>query len=79
MEIERGFLQGSNAGPLLWNLSTRCTFSAFADDLLLLTESQSRVQIERKGTALIALVEAWIQIVGVEKKKTKIKHAQSCL
>lgn len=48
-----------------------CCFSAFADDLLLLVELQSRAYLEREGAALMAIVESWGRSVGLEVNKNK--------
>lgn len=66
--------------PQLWNikidqllhqLSVTCRFSAFADDLLLLIEWQSRAQLKRDGAQAMTLVEGWGRRVGVELNKDK--------
>lgn len=83
VDVVRGCPQDSIAGPLLWNimidpllhsLSNRCGFSAFADDLLLLVEGQSRACLERKGSGIMAVVEAWGNEVVVE-----VNVAKTCI
>ena len=51
---------------LLQELGLHCKFSAYADDLLLLVESQSRAELERRGTALMQIVAEWSRNVGVQ-------------
>jgi len=56
----RGCPQGSICGPFIWNLmmddllwrlrGAGCKVVAYADDLLLIVEEQSRVELERMGT-----------------------------
>jgi hypothetical protein len=72
--VERGCPQGSICGPYIWNLMmdsllhqlvSHCECCAYADDLLLLIEGQSRLQIERKGEECMKLVCDWGEFVGV--------------
>ena len=59
-KVEHGCPQGSICGPFIWNLMMEdllwklnecgCKCQAYADDLLLIIEGQSRVEVERKGT-----------------------------
>lgn len=74
VEVERGCPQGSIRGPQIWNLmidtllhelSMSYSFAAFADDLLLLIEGQSKAQLERDGAQTMALVENWGRRVWV--------------
>lgn len=60
--------------PLLHSLRNRCGFSAFADDLLLLVEGKSRGCLERKGSGIMAVVEAWGNEVVVE-----VNVAKTCI
>ena len=73
--VRRGCPQGSVVGPYVWNLmmdvllqelGLHCKFSAYADDLLLLVEGQSRAELERRGTALMQIVAEWSRKVGVQ-------------
>ena len=58
--VERGCPQGSICGPFIWNLmmdvllwkldECECKCVAYADDLLLILEGQSRVKVDRMGT-----------------------------
>lgn len=74
--VERGCLQGSICGPAVWNLLMdellhrlnnrfyRCV--AFADDLLVIVEGQSRMIVERSMKEGIDCVTEWGREVGVE-------------
>lgn len=81
IDVSRGCPQGSICGPTIWNLmlddllndlncdGTRLV--AYADDILLLVEGHSRLEIERKGTALLAKIVDWGARVGVELSQSK--------
>lgn len=79
--VTRGCPQGSIAGPAVWNLmvdsllhtltSNGCKVVAYADDLLLLIEANSRNDIERLARDNLSLVIAWGLHVGVEVSKDK--------
>ena len=57
---------------LLWKLDERgCKCVAYADDLLLIVEGQSRVEIERKGTDWMEIVSEWGENVGVGVSEAK--------
>lgn len=80
LEVTRGCPQGSTSGPSIWallldsllnRLQTQCTFSAYADDLLLLVEGNARSQLETAGTQLMNIVGAWGNEVGVAVSTTK--------
>lgn len=51
---------------LLHQLEAECLCCAYADDLLLMVEGQSRLDIERKGGILMGLVGEWGLRVGVD-------------
>lgn len=73
--VQRGCPQGSICGPFIWNLMIdgllwrlrehECKVVAYADDLLLLIEGQSRLELERKGTVWMRMVSEWGGRVGV--------------
>ncbi|CAK9801625.1 Retrovirus-related Pol polyprotein from type-1 retrotransposable element R1 (Fragment) [Anthophora quadrimaculata] len=81
-DIECGCPQGSVCGPFVWNLmmdgllweliGSGCECVAYADDLLLLIEGNSRVELERKGTECMRIVSEWgVNVgVGVSEEKT---------
>lgn len=73
--VSRGCPQGSICGPFIWNLMmdtllTRLNNSfnlcAYADDLLILIEGQSRDVLERKGEEAMRIVCEWGSNVGVD-------------
>ena len=51
---------------LLQELGLHYKFNAYADDLLLLVDGQSRAELERRGTKLMQTVAEWSKRVGVE-------------
>lgn len=73
--VERGCPQGSVAGPAVWNMMMNdllivlervgCKIVAYADDLLLIVEGDSRSELERKGTDYMTYVRAWSDYAGV--------------
>lgn len=74
VNVERGCPQGSIIGPYVWNLMMDvlllqlepwCRLSAYADDLLLLTEGNSRKELEVMGRRLMAITCDWGASVGV--------------
>lgn len=80
-EVQRGCPQGSVCGPFVWNLmmndlllrlrECECKVVAYADDVLLLIEGQSRVELERKGTDWMRIVSEWGGKVGVSVSESK--------
>lgn len=68
-------------GPSIWNLmmdellwrlrGSGCKVVAYADDLLLVVEGQSRVEIERMGTEWMRMVHEWGVKVGVSVSEEK--------
>lgn len=57
---------------LLWRLRGReCKVVAYADDLLLIAEGQSRVELERMGTEWMGIVCNWSLEVGVSVSESK--------
>ena len=73
-EVVRGCPQGSIAGPYIWNmmmdillgeLEPICKCCAYADDLLLLVESDARHGLETRGVEIMRIVERWGDSVGV--------------
>jgi len=78
--VTRGCPQGSISGPFIWDLlmdvlirrlESYCTLSAYADDLLLLVEGNSRLALETKGAQLMSIVESWGMEVGVAVSTSK--------
>lgn len=51
---------------LLWQLEQFCSYSAYADDLLVLAEGNSRAEMERKGEQLFNVVSGWGMHLGVD-------------
>ena len=75
VEVKRGCPQGSVIGPyvcnlmmdvLLQQLEAKCKFSAYADDLLLLVEGNTRRQLEEKSAELMQTAADWGRRIGVE-------------
>lgn len=75
VEVARGCPQGSICGPFIWNLmmdsllwqlEQLCGYSAYADDLLVLAEGNSRAEVERKGEQLFNVVSGWGMHLGVD-------------
>ena len=78
--VTRGCPQGSISGPFIWNmvmdtllqrLEAHCVFSAYADDLLLLVEGSSRLELESRGEQLMSIVGAWGAEIGVAVSTSK--------
>lgn len=78
--VTRGCPQGSISGPFIWDilmdvllqrLQPYCQLSAYADDLLLLVEGNSRAVLEEKGAQLMSIVETWGAEVGVAVSTSK--------
>ena len=79
--VERGCPQGSICGPFIWNLmmdvllwkldECGCKCVAYADDLLLIVEGQSRVEVERMGTDWMRIVYEWGENIGVSVSDSK--------
>lgn len=74
IDVERGCPQGSICGPFIWNLMmdtllrrlemvSECC--AYADDLLVIIEGQSRLELERKGAEVMQIICEWGECVGV--------------
>ena len=70
-EVVRGCPQGSICGPYIWNLMMDSLLErlehscAYADDLLVLVEGQSRADIERLAGECMSKVFEWGESVGV--------------
>jgi len=79
--VQRGCPQGSICGPFIWNLmmdellwrlrESECKVVAYADDLLLVVEGQSRAELERRGTEWMRMVYEWGVKVGVSVSESK--------
>ena len=79
--VEGGYPQGSICGPFIWNLimdvllwkldECGCKCVAYADDLLLIVEGQSRVEVERMGTDWMRIVYEWGENIGVSMSDSK--------
>lgn len=78
----RGCPQGSVLGPACWNLmfdgllsllerSVGSNFVAYADDLLVLIEGDSRAQLERKGQQAVDLIVDWCRSAKLEISERK--------
>ncbi|KAH8398413.1 hypothetical protein KR215_009766, partial [Drosophila sulfurigaster] len=74
VDVARGCPQGSICGPFIWNLmmdsllrqlELRCKCCAYADDLLILIEGQSRSEIEAGARECLRIVCDWGDSVGV--------------
>ena len=79
--VKRGCPQGSICGPYMWNLvmndllnelnDSGCKLCAYADDLLLLVEGNSRLELETKSTRYLNVVIDWSSRVGVAVSQDK--------
>lgn len=78
--VKKGCPQGSICGPYIWNLmmdsllkdlNVACKVCAYADDLLLIVEGDSRLQLEISGSELMNVVCEWGAGVGVSVSKEK--------
>jgi len=79
--VQRGCPQGSICGLFVWNLMMdellwqlrrhECKVVAYADDLLLVVEGRSRVELEEKGTKWMNIVCEWSEKVGVSVSESK--------
>ena len=74
-DVVRGCPQGSICGPFIWNimmdpllrhLGRSFKLCAYADDLLILVEGQSRAELETKGEEVMRDVCEWGDRAGVE-------------
>jgi hypothetical protein len=75
-DVNRGCPQGSIGGPVIWNImmddlltkleGRKIKLVAYADDLLIILEANSRRDLEIIGTQAMADVEFWGSKVGVE-------------
>lgn len=79
-DVSKGCPQGSICGPYIWNLmmdellknlSISGKVCAFADDLLLIIEGDSRLQLEQSGNVIMNIVSEWGSKVGVSVSKDK--------
>ena len=79
--VKRGCPQGSIGWPTLWNpcmnilLNKLCEMRvgvvAFADDLLLLIEEESRCPVARRASEVMKVVYRWGGRVGVDVSESK--------
>ncbi|KAJ3639205.1 hypothetical protein Zmor_004074 [Zophobas morio] len=79
--VSRGCPRGSICGPYIWNLvmdtllrqleirNVICV--AYADDLLIMVESNNRVELERKGSESMSIVREWAESVGLKVSEDK--------
>ena len=74
-DVVRGCPQGSICGPFIWNLmmdpllrllARSFKVCAYADDLLILVEGQSRAELEMRGEQAMRHVIEWGDRAGVE-------------
>jgi len=56
---------------LIRRLESYCTLSAYADDLLILVEGNSRLALETKRAQLMSIVETWGMEVSVDVSTSK--------
>ena len=79
-DVKRGCPQGSICGPFMWNmimdlllnqLEGVCQFSAYADDLFIMVEADSRTQLELNAATIMDIIQSWSVKVGVEVSKEK--------
>lgn len=79
--VEKGCPQGSVAGPAVWNMVMNdllielerngCKLVAYADDLLILAEGESRLVVERMAENYMRYVVAWGENAGVSVSEQK--------
>lgn len=79
--VSRGCPQGSIGGPPIWNLGinelldelcdagVKCV--AYADDLTILIEGNTRKELEEKASVVLKIVYAWGKRVGVDVSDSK--------
>ena len=79
--VSRSCPQGSICGPYIWNLvmdtllrqldrqNVICV--AYADDLLIMIESNNRVGLKRKGNESMSIVKEWVESVGLKASEDK--------
>lgn len=78
----RGCPQGSILGPLSWILAfnrllktleieTNNKFVAYADDLLVVLEGNSREEIEKQGNHVVKIIQEWCKTAKLEISETK--------
>lgn len=75
-DVNRGCPQGSIGGPVIWNTMMNDLLTsleqmginvvAYADDLLIAIEANSRKDIELTGTQAMTVIDLWGKKVGVE-------------
>lgn len=80
-EVRKGCPQGSVCGPVLWNLAMdsllrdlereECRAVAYADDLLVMVQGDSRRAIEGRANECAAIIVRWGQDVGVDVNLVK--------
>ncbi|EFA13507.2 Putative 115 kDa protein in type-1 retrotransposable element R1DM-like Protein [Tribolium castaneum] len=80
-DVSRGCPQGSICGPFVWNLCMNellrglgelgAQVVAYADDLLVLVEGNSRRDLESRGSEYLGAVLNWGRHYGVEVSATK--------
>ncbi|KAK9701483.1 Reverse transcriptase (RNA-dependent DNA polymerase) [Popillia japonica] len=80
-DITRGCPQGSICGPAVWNMmmgvllnelnESGCKVIAYADDLLLMIEGNSRRMLEENGSTWMRMVIDWGERMGVSVFDTK--------
>ncbi|CAB3251734.1 unnamed protein product [Arctia plantaginis] len=69
-----GCPQGSVLGPYLWNIGfddflaipipSGCILNAYADDGLLLVESDTRAGLERSANRCLNLISQWVNVIA---------------
>ncbi|CAB3250211.1 unnamed protein product [Arctia plantaginis] len=82
-ETQKGCVQGSISGPILWNIlldpllkglqEPGVTCQAFADDVVLLFAEYTALEVQRHGNAALDFVQGW----GV-KNKLKFAPHKTC-
>ena len=81
-EADRGCPQGSICGPYIWNLVMdrllfelqdieNCVVTAYADDLLVMIEEDSRQRLESTSRIVVEKIQAWSANVGVDISSDK--------
>lgn len=81
--MDRGCPQGSILGPVMWNIvfntllnelqKGNSKFVAYADDLIVLIEGETRRELEIKGNQAMTKINEWMTLHGLKVSTSKSK------
>lgn len=84
VDLAQGSPQGSPLSPLLWNLTItdllntsfpeNVHIQAFADDITLVIQTNTRKKIEQKARLALQIIEQWAETNGITFSETKCKY-----